>query len=95
MKAVQSSAFLPWIKRNQIIITAGETEKITSVSLRSVVFLNRISYASKVGPREPKVPRPVAPGPPKLNKILPFEGCNTAGSLASWSVSVALELVSV
>jgi hypothetical protein len=61
----------------------------------SVGSVYRASYASRAGANRPKEFRPGAPGPPKLNRILPFEGCKRAGILASWSVSVSVDVGSV
>lgn len=74
-----TGACLPWIKCNKIIITTGETENTLLESI-SPDFRARINfhtdraYFCKVRARLAKSGRPVAPGPPKSNKILPFEG---------------------
>jgi len=83
-KIIEDSAgFLPWIKSNKVIIATGESEKIRSVRAKNHGLFGLNLDADKAGPRSPKDPRPVALGPPKLNKMLPFGGCNAAGTLIS------------
>jgi hypothetical protein len=79
-KIIQDSAeCLQWIKSNKVIIATGESEKIRSVRAEKHGLFGLNPHADKAGPRSPKDPHHVAPGPPKLNKMLPFDGCNAAG----------------
>jgi hypothetical protein len=77
-------------------MTAGKSEQLRSASTsigHPRGYLD--SHTSRAGARRAKAPRPVTPGPPKLNRILPLDGWTAAGTLKSSSVSVSLEVDSV
>lgn len=87
---------LPWIERNEIILTTREPRRILATWLLIGVVVS-FTYASNSSDRVfiPSEARPPSPGPPKLKRILPFDGLVSAETFTRSSKSVWLELGSV